>query len=165
MDKIYSVKYVDAYYSYEKKITQTKLSLFEAHGYVEKNVNNIIIAFIKRKLAYGREEVVLGLVIPDTALVSVVDTYKTDILKNVAIGSSVTVTWRDVVIFDYGDLRNDCPIMYTEGILVKIEKDHIVLKDPETIRIYPNPVRNYPVEKPNYYMIPISFISDITVIK
>jgi len=171
MKKIYTVKYVDAYYIYEKRIGKTKLSLHEAHGYVERRGNNIIIIFIKKrkisnkKTIEGKENIVEGLVIPDTALVSVVDTYKTDILKNITIGSSVSVTWRDVV-YVTNTPTYDCPIMYTEGILTKIKRDHIVLKDPETIRVYPTPVRNHPGRGlPTYLMIPISFITDITVIK
>lgn len=165
IDKIYNIKYVDAYYTYAKNISQTKLSLHEAHGYVKKNKNNIIIAFIKRKLAHGQEEVALGLVIPDMALVSKKDTANRKILANLRVGLFIAITWRDIVIFDSGDLRNDCPIMYTEGILFKIEKDHIVLKNPETIRTYPDPIKNHPIKKPGYYIIPISFITNITIIK
>lgn len=164
MDKIYNIKYVDAYCIYAKKIGQTKLSIHEAYGYVKKNGNNIIIAIIKRKLAHKKEEVALGLVIPDTALLS----YKNNnarILADFKMGVLVAVIWRDIVIFDYSGSRNDCPIMYTEGVLFKIEKDHIVLKNPETIRTYPNPIKNHPIKKPNYYMIPISFITNIAIVK
>ena len=34
--------------------------------------------------------------------------------------------------------------MYTEGTLYQIEDDHIVLKDTETIRTHPMPVKNHP---------------------
>lgn len=165
MDKIYNIKYVDAYYSYAKNIDETKLVVHEAWGYMKKNGDNIVITFIKWKRTHGKEEVALGLVIPDTALISKKDTFDKKILENFEIGMSVVVTWRDVVIFDFADSRNDCPVMYTEGILLKIENDHIVLKDPETIRTYPTPVKNHPTEKPNFYIIPISFIMKIEVIK
>lgn len=165
MDKIYNIKYVDAYYLYVKNIGQTKLSLHEAYGYVKKNNNNIIIAFIKERFAHKREEVALGLVIPDTALISTKNVTNNKILANFKIGTFVTVTWRDIVIFDSSDLRDKCPIMYTEGILYKIKKDHIVLKNPETIRTYPNSIKNHPKKKPNYYIIPITFIDDIKTIK
>jgi len=171
MDKIYNIKYVDAYYSYEKNITQTKLSLFEAYGYVEKNADNLVIIFIKKlgikneKTIKENEDIIKGLVIPYTALVSAVRTFKTNILKNLAEGSSVTVKWRDLV-FVANLPRYDCSTMYTEGILFKIASDHIVLKNPKTIRIYPYPVKNHPEsEIPSYLIIPISFITNITILK
>ena len=174
MKKIYSVKYIDAYYSYVKylkNITQTKLLPFEAHGYVERNGNSIIIIFIKKrkisnkKTITKKENIVKGLVIPDTALVSIVDTYKTDILKNITMGLWVSVTWRDVV-YVANTPTYDCHIMYTEGIVVKIGSDHIVLKDPETLCVYPSPVENHPGRGlPTYLVIPISFITDVTIIK
>lgn len=165
MNKVFNIKYIDAYYIYTKKISQTKLSLHEAYGYVKKNGNNIIIAFIKRKLEHGQEKVALGLVIPDTAFVSKKDIFDKKILANLKTGMSIAVTWRDIVVFDSGDLRDNCPIMYTEGILLKIEKDHIVLKNPETVRVYPSPVRNHPLKKPDYYIVPTSLITDIKIVK
>ncbi|MFA6270451.1 MAG: hypothetical protein WC657_04565 [Candidatus Paceibacterota bacterium] len=163
-NEVYNIKYVDASYSYAKKIDKTELSLHEAYGYVNKSDNNIIITFIKKKLPKGQEESALGLVIPDTALLS----YKDDnakILADFKIGMSVAVTWRDIVIFESSNLRKDCSTMYTEGFLFKIEKDHIVLKNPETIRTYPTPIKNHPINKPSYCTIPVSFIISITIIK
>lgn len=49
MNKIYNVKYVDASYSFSKNFKDSGLSVHEAYGYVEKNGNNIIITFIKKK--------------------------------------------------------------------------------------------------------------------
>jgi len=165
MDKVYNIKYVDAYYTDKKNLGQTKLSLHEAWGYVKRNGNNIIITFIKKRLSNGQEESALGLIIPDTALISKKYEVKNKIPTNLKIGESIAVTWRDIVIFDSGDLRNDCSIMYTEGILFRIEKNHIVLKNPETVRTYPTPIRNHPIEKPCYYIIPTSFITDIIITK
>lgn len=165
MNKVFNIKYIDACYIFTKKISQTKLFLHEAYGYVKKNGNNIIIVFIKRKLDHGQEKVALGLVIPDTALVSKKDIFDKNILTNLKIGMSIAVTWRDIVVFDYDDSRNDCSIMYTEGILFKIEKDHIVLKNPETVRVYPSPIRNHPLKKPDYYIVPTSLITDIKIVK
>lgn len=165
MNKIYNIKYVDAYHTYTKKIGQTKLYQHKAYGYIKKNSNNIIIAFIKRKLAHKKEEAALGLVIPDTALISKKNNINDKKLEDFKIGMSVAIIWRDLVIFDSADLRSDCPIMYTEGVLFRINQDHIVLKNPETIRTYPAPIKNHPIKKPNFYIIPISFITNITIIK
>lgn len=170
MEKIFNIKYVDAYYIYAKDLGATKLSLHEAHGYVERNGNNIIIIFIKKRgtsskeIIKNKENIVKGLVIPDTALSSVVDKYNSDILNNVTKGSSVKVEWRDIV-YVANLPRYDCSVMYTEGILFRIEKKHIVLKNPETIRTYPTPIKNHPEGNPaTYLVIPVSFIKDITVI-
>ncbi|MCR4306739.1 MAG: hypothetical protein NUV42_02100 [Candidatus Yonathbacteria bacterium] len=169
-DKVYNVSYTDAAYFYKKPIGKTKLSLHDAYGYVKKNGNNIIVTFIKKRgenrppKIDKKTDIIKGLVVPDTALMSVVKTFKTDILKNVPVGANVEVTWRDVV-YVANTPTYDCPIMYSEGIVHKIEKDHIVLKNPETIRVRPTPVRNHPVERARYYVIPISFITSIAVIK
>ena len=171
MDKIYNIKYVDAYYSYAKKLGETKLATHDAHGYVERSGSNIIIIFIKKRDSSNREtiekkeNIIKGLVIPETALLSVVNTYTSDILMNIVEGSTVKVEWRDVV-YVANLPRYDCSVMYTEGILFKIEKDHIVLKNPETIRVNPSPLKNHPDGKsPTYLVIPVSFIADIAVVK
>lgn len=164
MNQFYNIKYIDAYYSNNKEVGNTKLFLHEAWGYVKKNDNNIIISFIKTKYQNKKDEIKLGLVIPDTALISKNNNINKEIITNLNIGNSIAVTWRDIVFFDYNNPRNSCSIMYTEGILFKTEKDHVVIKSPETIRIYPNHIKNHPEKKPNYYVIPISFITDINKI-
>ena len=171
MSKIYNVKYVDAYYTYEREIGDTRLSLFESYGYVERNTDNIVIFFIKKRgenvkdLVEKKENLIKGLVIPDTAIMTIASTYKSDFLKDLSIGSSIAVTWRDVTFVANQPLY-ECSIMYTEGILVNIKGDHIVLRDPETLRMHPTPVRNHPGSgRPTYLIVPLSFITAITVIK
>lgn len=170
MKKISNIKYVDAYYVYTKDIGITKLSLHEAHGYVERNGRNIIIIFIKKngtnngEAIKNNENMIKGLVIPDAALLPAIDKYNGDTLNNATVGSSVKVEWRDIV-YVANLPRYDCSIMYTEGTLFRIEKDHIVLKNPETIRIYPTPIKNHPEGNPaTYLIIPLSVIKDLTVI-
>ncbi|MFA6077636.1 MAG: hypothetical protein WC724_01305 [Candidatus Paceibacterota bacterium] len=170
MDKIYKIEYVDASYTYEKKIAQTKLDSCEAYGYVEKNGSNIIISFIKKmgvvgSLVANKEKIIEGLVIPDTALISRVKSYKTDILNDMKVGLSISVTWRDVIHVANLPIY-ECPTMYTEGILFEIKKDYVILKDPKTMRIQPKPLKNHPSSGlPTYLVIPISFISSIEVFK
>ena len=171
MDKIYNVQYVDAYYTHTKTIGKTKLSLHNAHGYVEENNGNIIIVFIRKKnvsirnTIETRENIVKGLVIPNTALVSVVTSPKASIIKNVILGTQVTVTWRDIV-YVANLPRYDCSVLRTDGHLFRIEKDHIVLKTPKTVRIYPSPIKNHPEgDIPTYLIIPISFILNIEITK
>lgn len=173
-DQVYSIKYIDAYYVYLKNIKKTDYTSFlphEAYGYMERNGDNIIIIFIKKrgtsvkKLIKEKGKIVKGLVIPDTSLITTSKNKKNnDVLKNVTINSPVSVTWRDIV-YVANMAVHDCSIMYTEGILIRIENDHIVLKTPETICVDPAPVKNHPMEKPNYYIIPTSFIKNISVTK
>lgn len=183
MDKIYNVKYVDAhssyepdlytkeYYTYKKDLIERSTSVysFSAYGYVEKRGDDIIIAFIKKKgiplkntIEKG-EKIVDGLVIPESSLASKANLYNRGILKEVKIDSRVAVTWRDPTYIKRLS-EYDCSTMYTEGILYKIEKDHIVLKDTETIRTHPMPVVNHPAGKPMWYIIPTSLIKDAEVI-
>lgn len=180
MDKIYNIKYVDAHYSYEPDLytkeyyshkkdlrtESTSVSFLDAYGFVERYGSDIIIAFIKKKgvplkeTIEKKEKIAAGLIIPDVALLSTARSFSHSILKGVKKDSRVAVTWRDISVV-LGGLRYDCAIMYTEGTLYKIEKDHIVLKDTETIRVHPMPVKNHPAGKPLWYTIPISFIKDV----
>lgn len=180
MDKIYNIKYVDAHYSYEPDLytkeyyshkkdlrtESTSVSFLGAYGFVERHGSDIVIAFIKKKGVPLKEtiekkgKIAAGLIIPDVALLSTAQSFNHSILKGVKKDSRVAVTWRDIAVV-LGVLRYDCSTMYTEGTLHKIEKDHIVLRDTETIRVHPMPVKNHPAGKPLWYTIPISFIKDI----
>ncbi len=171
MNNVYNIKYIDAYYSYNKNISRTKLFLHEAYGYVERDKDNIIVVFIKEigekigDIIREGGNITKGLIIPDTSLVSVVRTYSNiDVFGNITEGMFLSITWRDVV-YVANLARYDCSIMQTKGVLDKIESDHIVVRDPETTRIYPSSFEGHPAKKPNYYIIPISFISNISVLK
>lgn len=165
MSKIYNIHYVDAYYSYDNEIGETKLSPHEAYGYVEKNNDNLVIIFIKKGGAEKDQNIIKGLIMPNTALISTLGSVGNDILSNVEVGSRIKMEWRDIV-YVANQPRRDCSMMYTEGVLVKIEKDHIVIKNPETIRAYPKPIKNHPGGGlPTYLVVPVSFITDISVIK
>lgn len=186
MNTAMRIFYTDAYYSYEKdlgvigyyesgkiasrpKEMLSVLSVYDAYGFVEKHGDSIVVAFIKkkdlslRKTIRNGEKIIEGLIIPDTAILSRVHSCSHDILEGIKNGIRIAVTWRDVVTVA-NLARYDCSIMYTEGTLYKIEKDHIVLKDTETIRVHPMPAINHPAGKPMWYIIPISFIKDIEVI-
>lgn len=180
MDKIYHIKYVDGHYSYEPdlytkeyythkedlNVESTAVHFLRAYGYVEKHGDDIVVAHAKKKGITLKEiikeggKIGIGLVIPDSSLLSKVCAQNHDVLRGVKIGTRVAVTWRDVVAVA-NIARYDCAIMYTEGTLYKIEKDHIVLRDTETIRTHPMPVKNHPAGKPLWYTIPISFIKDV----
>ncbi len=172
MDKVYNIKYVDAYYTYAKDIKETRLPLHEAYGYVERNGSNVVIIFIKKRgtdikrSMDEKEPIVKGLIIPDVALIPVAETSAVNMLKGIAVGTSVTVVWRDVICVANMPIY-ECSVMHSKGVLYRIENDHIVLKEPETMRMSPAPIRNHPKsgERPTYLMIPTSFITDVTITK
>lgn len=183
MDKVRQIFYVDAHYSYEPDLytkeyythkndlreQTTSVHFFSAHGYIARHGDNIVIAFIKELNTSVDEtiknggKIIKGLIIPDSALLSAFRNSNHDVLKGVQTGARTAVTWRDVVLVE-NKAQYDCSIMYTEGTLFKIEKDHIVLKDTETLRTHPMPAKNHPAGRPMWYTIPISFIKDIEVI-
>ncbi|MEX0909954.1 MAG: hypothetical protein WDZ75_01535 [Candidatus Paceibacterota bacterium] len=97
------------------------------------------------------------MIIPESALLSRQNEYLEE-LKSLKTSERVAVTWKDVVHVANMS-RNSSSIMYSEGFLLKDGGDHIVLKDPETIKIHPTPVKNHPPFQPFYYVIPKSAIT------
>lgn len=170
MKNIYHIQYIDAFCVYLKKIKNTKPSSHEAYGYVLKNKSDLVIFFIKEARASlvidNTKRVPEGLIIPIGATIMYNPSkYKSLEKKFLKIqnGYHVAVTWKDVThIVD--EPQYSCPIMYTEGVLYDVKRDHIVLHNPETIRTYPLPIRNHPEKKPTFYVIPKSFIMSIFTI-
>lgn len=170
MSNICNIKYVDAWYTYEKDVGKTVLPPHESYGYVEKKGDDIIIVFIKRLGSEPRstinagEPIVKGLVIPDKALLSA-SSAQPHLLKSAPSGSRVTVTWRDIrYVANVSEYQS--AIMRTKGVLHAIEKDHIVLKDPNTSRLYPTKKRIHPAsQRQTFLIIPTSFITDLVVKK
>jgi len=165
MKLVSNIHYTDAYYISEPVATPvTNLPHHEAFGFVKKGVDeSIIISFIKKcdggedNAEHDPDHIVRGLIIPETALLSRQNDYLEE-LKSLKTGEEAAVTWKDVVHVANMS-RNSSSIMYTEGLFVDNHSDHIVLKDPETIKIHPTPVKNHPAIKPFYYVIPKSAIT------
>lgn len=180
MDKIYNIKYVDAWSSYEPDLytdkyyddksdlrtKSTSVYFFNTYGFMERHGNDIVIAFIKKngiplkETIEKKEKIVDGLVIPSGALLSNATPLDHNVLNGLKIDSRVAITWSDPTYIKRLS-EYECSVLYTEGTLYKIEKDHIVLRDTETIRVHPMPVKNHPAGRPLWYVIPISFIKDI----
>ncbi len=166
MNTICNIKYIDAYYidsSYgeEKELGKTKLRLHEAYGYISENDNSLLISFIKEIAGGENKDVVKGIVIPKKAVKSESLVFNKDIVEDISLGSLVSLDWRDVVFVSNKD-RHDCSVMNTKGILFKVEDDHIVIKNPKTLRKYPEPIKSHPEEKPLFYIIPKSFIIEVS---
>jgi hypothetical protein len=157
MNKFSKIQYTDAYYILEEPdVLQTLLPKNEAFGYVEKKENTIVVHFILRKDSNDslNAKMVMGLVLP----ISSIDTqnYLKE-LDHIQENSLVALTWEDVVFLQNDEIRG-VSTMYTEGIVIQNNSDHLVIKNPETLRIKPEPVKNHPQVKPLYYVIPKSFI-------
>lgn len=157
MNQFSKIQYTDAYYILEEPdMLQTKLPKNEAFGYVEKNENTIVVHFIIKKdsKTLSNSKIVMGLVLP----ISSIDTqnYLKE-LDDIKENSSVALTWEDAVFLQNDEIRG-VSTMYTEGIVVQNNSDHLVIKNPETLRIKPEPVKNHPQVRPVYYVIPKSFI-------
>jgi len=165
MKLVSNIHYTDAYYISEPvESPVTKLPHNEAFGFVKKGTDeSIIISFIRKSddgedgEGYGPNHIVRGLIIPESALLSRQNDYLEE-LKSLKTSERVAVTWKDVVHVANMS-RNSSSIMYTEGLLVNNHSDHIVLKDPETIKTHPTPVKNHPPVQPFYYVIPKSAIT------
>lgn len=163
MEKISNIKYIDASYFYNKNLP-TKLSIHEAYGYMRKSKKNITIEFIKQiSKNKDNKQIIKGLIIPANALTSLNKNFEIQGLQKIKIGSNISVVWRDIVYIANMPKR-DCSIMYSEGILYKATNSYLVLKNPETIKTHPLPIKNHPQKKPKYYMIPKSFITEIKII-
>lgn len=160
MSKIYNIHYTDAYYGYAKTYPKTtKLPHNEAYGYLNYNTEkDLIVTFIKkREEEYVKTSpVIKGLIIPQNAVVSKNNIFLSQ-LDDFKKNSKLAITWKDI-LYVANLPRNECPTMYTEGILIKNNNDHLVIGEPETIRINPKPLKNHPAEKPYYYVIPKAFI-------
>lgn len=164
-----NIHYTDAYYiSKPVKSLSTKLPHHEAFGFVKKgNGGSIVVSFVRECDVDSRDNhdpnhIVKGLIIPESALFSRQNNYLEQ-LRVLQTNKNVAVTWKDV-LHVANMSRNDCSVMYTEGLLFDDCDDHIVLKDPETIRIYPGPIKNHPKTKPFYYVIPKSAVTHLEYI-
>ena len=170
MKDFYIIQYVDAYYLYLGTLIPTRLKPHEACGYVINKGIQTVVVIVKLKgeilHVHTKKDILEGIVIP-TSATAPYDSKKHSklekVITQIPIQSSVTVHWLDVVHVA-GLPRYTCAEMYTEGILERVENDHVVLRDPETIRTYPGPIKNHPVEKPTFYIIPKSFITTIASI-
>ena len=169
MKKFSNVHYVDAYYGLEEQENlTTELPHNDAFGQITKGKNNsTIVHFIDKviKEDYLNDNTIIsGLILPARSIISKSKNGFIEGLESLKVGQSVSVTWEDVVHVA-NNKRNDCSILYTEGIISKNNSDHLVIQNPETIRTHPLPIQNHPKVRPIYYVIPKSFITSINTLK
>jgi len=154
MKNIYKVKYVDAFYFYNQECPKIKVKVHEAYGYLTRKKNNIFLEFIKSTRTRNNK-IIKGLIIPNSALISEYMNKKNGFVFRK--GSKVSIHWQDVV-YVANTIRQKSSIMYSVGVVFRTADKYVVLKSPETKRIYPKPRIQHPQEQPTYYVIPKSLI-------
>ena len=160
--EVCKIKYIDAYYATRDSKNSFGVSrTCEAYGYVEKTEKDVIVYFIQ-KIEKDTPGVILrGLMIPHTNLFSYVKTFDpTSITDTLCFSERIEVTWRSVT-FVNNIVWQEAPTMRTRGVLVNINDDHIVISDPETSRIFPEPETLHPSIKPKFYYIPLASILSV----
>ena len=84
--------------------------------------------------------------------------------RNIARNNLVGVKWEDVVHFDNGSVPSSCPVMYTEGRISSFNRSHLIIADPETIKLQNGKrISNHPKIKPKIYIIPLGLTREITI--
>lgn len=165
MEQIIAIRYVDAFYSEEKKLSSKKLIIHYSVGkLVSVSKKSITISFTEKDGIPWR-----GLLLPREALifdkknkisesVSVKNKIK-KIKKNTPVG----VFWKDLVYFENGVLPPSYSLMYTEGKVHSITSKAIIIKNPETINITPGKLANHPKEIVyiSFLIIPVLSITDV----
>lgn len=155
-----AIRYIDAFYSTKEKIESIKFTVHIAVGKFRVFDDHVVIIF-KEEDNLPKE----GMLIPKQALI-LKDNNKSkldfdDLDLHSKKGSILGVFWKDIVYFEDGNIPEKCTTIYTEGELFSITFEAIVIKNPETIKIKTEEVRNHPENKPRFYIIPKSFIVDI----
>ena len=154
MKNIYQIKYVDAFYFYNEECPEIKVKIHDAYGYLTRKKDDLFLEFIKG-IGDRDDKIVKGLIIPESALLS-------EYMKNknglsFRKGSDVNIHWQDVV-YVANTVRQQSSVMHSAGIVFKNAKKYVVLKSPETKRVFPQSETFHPQERPTYYVIPKSLI-------
>ncbi len=165
MDKFKKIEYIDAKYIYSDSDFETlnlKLDKHTAFGYISTNkTGDYIVEYIKKIINNKTKEsdlLIEGLILPNGAVTDEVKFLDT---RNYGqIDNNIEIFWDDVVHV-INNNRYDVSKMHTTGVLVYSNEDFIVIKNPITIRVYPEPTKKHPEKDSNYYMIPKSFIKEI----
>ena len=155
-----AIRYIDAFYSTKEKIESIKFTTHITVGVLRVFDDHVVIIF-KEEDSLPKE----GMLIPRQALI-LEDNSKSELDFNdldlhSKKGSVLGIFWKDIVYFESGNIPDKCTTIYTEGELFSVTPEAIVIKDPETIKIKTEEIRNHPKNKPRFYIIPKSFVVDI----
>lgn len=167
MNQIIAIRYIDAFYSKNKKLGGIKsITHYSVGGLISASKDFIVVSFVEKEGVPWK-----GLLLPYVALIfnkkskisetTGVKNKIKKIKKNILVG----VFWKDLVYFESGILPSSYSLMYTEGKIYSITAEAIIIKNPETIKIAPKKAVNHPKKKVNisFLIIPRGFITDIEI--
>lgn len=161
-NNIITLEYIDAICFYKKPkkwfspVTNTVLGKL-----IHSSENQIIIEFTQKNNKPER-----GLLIPTNAMIFLREAHTDKEDKHIPPikkGSTIGVTWKDIVYFDNGVIPTQATEMYSEGKVVFVAKNYIVLHNTNTLSLSSKEVKNFPdtPKKPAYFLIPRRFISNV----
>lgn len=157
--KIGRILYRDPYFLLQDDYLTSELLPHEAYGYITESEKDYIVRFI---LNERNDCVIKGIVVPKGALDSRVRDSNNEAFQEYRL-KRIRVLWRDVV-FIANTQRTDSSIFQTEGTLVDIHCQSLVIRAPKTKRIFPVSEEMYPSEtQPTFFIIPISLVEKINV--
>lgn len=157
MEEIVNIYYTDSYYGDNPEVpSATELPRCEAYGFTFEREGCFFVHFIKKVGEETRpDDFIKGLIIPKRAVVSYALRFTSK--EEFIVGESVAIRWSDVV-YVANTKRSEVSVMETTGQLFRDAGNHVVIKNPKTIRKHPLPMRGHPKEQPSYYVIPKSLI-------
>lgn len=167
MYKIIALRYIDAFYSTEKELSS---NILIPHYAIGKPVSvfheHITISFIEKSHRPWK-----GLLLPWEALILGKQQETTESaciqhkIKNIKIGTAVSVLWKDLVYFENGVLPMFPTLMCTKGTLYSVTPEVVILKNPETTKVVPKSIQRYQKGSAgtSFLVIPKCFITDIKI--
>ena len=167
MNQIIAIRYIDAFYSKEKKLDSAKIIAHYAVGKLFATTKEFTaISFTEKNNIPWR-----GLLLPHESLIF--DARKktselpnvVDKISKIKTHTSVGIFWKDIVYFENGIVPKFPPLMYTEGEVFSISARAVIIQMPQTITIIPNQITNHPEGQNDITLIiiPRSLITDIEI--
>jgi hypothetical protein len=154
--EVVAIWYIDALYFYKKPSKWPEFAHYMAVGNLVRATNEcVVLEYTEKNHATER-----GLLVPAAALVLPKEKQKiSDILGTIKQGMHVGITWRDVVYFDEGVVPEQASVMYSEGEVVMVKEDAVIIHNTKTVKV--SDTTDFPntPTKPAYFMIPAAFIT------
>jgi hypothetical protein len=157
MNVITNIRYVDAGYVTTPNLSPSFApSVYEVYGYVQPLVRSILVRYVTLIPSNMQNVVIEGLVLPMQAVESRHIHVDTSTYAEVLPNTRIVVVWYDVVHLTHATVR-ECHTMRTEGFFERVAGKHIIIREPKTIRIEPEPVKVH-ARDATYLSIPIGCI-------
>lgn len=167
MNQIIAIRYIDAFYTKEKKLGSDKIIIHHTIGKLFATTKEFTaISFTEKNNIPWR-----GLLLPRESLIF--DARKKtselpnvgDKISKIKTNTSVGIFWKDIVYFENGIVPEFPPLMYTEGEVFSISTRAVIIQMPQTITITPKQITNHPEGQNDITLIiiPRSLITDIEI--